>query len=133
VDDPEAAGGKAYKLPDDPRRKLFHKKNLSFGVYSPGTKTFNTGRTVARKDMFKDEKYHFYYIGKPTTLQSDSFIWAHWSWKMGLKCLKSVYSAMLPDAKYNIYISVKLTGPDYVPGSKKENAMYVDRVIVTKE
>ena len=40
---------------------------------------------------------------------------------------------MLPDAKYNIYISVKLTGPDYVPGSKKENAMYVDRVIVTKE
>ena len=133
VDDPEAAGGKAYKLGANPKNASYHKKPFSFGVYSPGTKTFNGGRNLKAKETFKDEKYHFYYLGKPLALENDSFIWVHWSWRMSLKCLKSVYNPVIPDAKYGIWISVKLTGPDYVPGSKKENAVYVDRVIVTKE
>ena len=34
-----------------------------------------------------------------------------------------------PDKEYDIYMSIKLEGPSYVPGSKKEDAIYMDRVI----
>ena len=37
-----------------------------------------------------------------------------------------------PDYYNDIYISLKLTGPVYVKGSKKKNGIFVDRVIITR-
>ena len=34
--------------------------------------------------------------------------------------------------EYDIYISCKLTGPAYVKDSKKENAVYVDKLLAVK-
>ena len=137
ADDPEAAGGKAsvLKIPakiSDRKAKEFHTKNFQGGVYSPMLKKGLLSKAFDRNEMFKDEKYHWYCLGE-TKLVSDCFIWLHWSWRMSFKCLSSVYSAAEPDAVYQIWISVKLQGPAYAPGSKKENAVFADRIIVVKK
>ena len=75
---------------------------------------------------------HWYCLGK-ARLVSDSQIWFHWSWRIGFKCLSSVYSELEPDAQYTIWVSAKLQGPSYSPGSKKEDAVAVDRIIVIRE
>ena len=36
------------------------------------------------------------------------------------------------DREYELYISCKLTGPAYVKGSQKENAVYVDKLVAVK-
>ena len=40
------------------------------------------------------------------------------------------YRATSPNASYDVYISIKVQGPSYVPGSTREDAFLVDRVIV---
>ena len=136
IDDPEAAGGKAVILTapkkNGEREKGFHDRDLQGGIYSPMLKKGFLQKTFSRNEMFKDEKYHWYCLGK-TKLVSDSLIWLHWSWQMAFKCLSSVYSAVEPDAMYTIWFSAKLQGQAYAPGSKKDSALIVDRVIVVKE
>jgi len=133
IDDPQAAGGKAVKLGSSSKTDAeFHSKNLQFGVYSPAAKKFHLSQTVQRDAIFKDENYHWYYIGR-TSLMNDSLIWVHWSWRLGLKCAGTVYNPVLPDAEYGIWLSIKLEGDAYAPGSKNENAVIVDRIIITKE
>lgn len=136
LDDPEAAGGKAsiLKAPesaDAEKKKAFHEKNFQGGVYSPSLKKGFLDRSFTPDEMFKDEKYHWYCLGE-TKLAGDCYIWLHWSWRMSFKCLSSVYSEIEPDAVYQIWASVKLQGPAYAPGSQKENAVIVDRIIVVK-
>ena len=75
---------------------------------------------------------HWCCLGK-ARLVSDSQIWFHWSWRLGFKCLASVYSEVEPDTQYSIWVSAKLQGPAYSPGSKKDDAVAVDRIIVIKE
>ena len=73
-----------------------------------------------------DEKYHFYKLGKvirrKDTKQS---LWGHRTWRLDLNRLFNA----LPPGEYELYVSFKLTGPAYVKGSKKENAVYTDRII----
>lgn len=133
IDDPQAAGGKAIQLgSSDKTGADFHSKELQFGVYSPTAKKFHLSNTVPRDAMYKDEKYHWYSIGS-TSLMNDSYIWVHWFWRMALKCTGTVYNPVMPDARYGVWLSVKLEGPAYSPNSEKENAMLVDRVIFTRE
>ena len=40
------------------------------------------------------------------------------------------YRATSPNASYDVYISIKVQGPSYVPGSTREDAFLVDQVIV---
>ena len=137
INDPEAAGGVACMLTVPPKRSkdqsmAFHSKDFQMGVHSPVRKKSLGSKKFSRDEIFKDEKYHWYFLGK-FTLAPGCFIWVHWSWMMPFKCLSSVYNPIMPEAQYGIWLSVKLQGPAYVPGSKKENAVVVDRIIVTRE
>lgn len=137
INDPEAAGGIACILTVPPKKskdqsQAFHSKDFQVGVYSPVLKKSLGSKIFSRDEIFKDEKYHWYSLGK-YTLAPGCFIWVHWSWMMPFKCLSSVYNPIMPEAQYGIWLSVKLQGPAYVPGSKKENAVVVDRIIVTRE
>ena len=137
MDDPEAAGGKASILATPSKLNAkkageFHAKKLQGGVYSPMLKKGLLSKVFDRDKVFKDEKYHWYCLGE-TKLVGDCYIWLHWSWRMNFKCLSSVYSSMEPDAVYQIWLSIKLQGPAYAPGSGKENAVIVDRIIIVKK
>ena len=65
-------------------------------------------------------------------LSQSCYVWAHWTWTLQVDL--SPYWKKLPSGTpVDIYFSLKWEGPDYFKGSKKENAVSVDRVIVVKK
>ncbi len=133
VDDPEAAGGKALMLSDlkkmgkelDPD---FHKKALEFFLYDNLEKKTILRSAVDREKQAVDEKYHWYRVGKTRLTPSTRFV-VHWTWWISQNVGDAVFDPLEPNAQYEIWASVKLTGPSYVPGSQKQDAIYLDRVI----
>ena len=133
VDDPEAAGGKALMLSDLKKMgkeidKKFHGKELEFSLYDNAGKKTLLRSVVEKTKQAVDEKYHWYRVGKTKLLPSTRFV-VHWTWWILQSIGDSVFDPLEPNAQYEIWASVKLTGPSYVPGSKKQDAVYLDRVI----
>lgn len=133
VDDPEAAGGSALMLSD--LKKLgketpadFHKKPLEFFVYDNGAKKTIFRSVVDKDKQASDEKYHWYRVGKTKLSPSTRFV-IHPSWWISQNIGNSVFDPLEPELQYEIWASVKLTGPSYAPGSGKPDAIYLDRVI----
>ena len=84
--------------------------------------------TALKKDLPRDEKYHWYKLGT-TTLTAKGQMVFHASWKLSQQCSNHVYDPFEPNAKYEIYASLKLTGPSYVKNSQKPDGVYLDRVV----
>ena len=101
------------------------------GVYGQITKR---GCQVAIEKAPEDEKYHWYKIGE-VELDPDSFFYVT-DWHNRL-CLKNFYNMAdgfdFNPNKYEAWISIKLQGPAYVPGSQKENAFLLDRGLLIKK
>jgi hypothetical protein len=131
-DDPDAAGKKAvlYKVIPKPDHD---EANPVFGIYDRAEK--RSGPSLKIKNIPADEKYHIYKLGT-FVLGRDTIIWGHWSWWMGCAYLAPAYvnaDGMKNNPnEWDVYISVKATGPLYVPGSTKENALWCDRIILAK-
>ncbi len=131
ADDPEACGGKAVKLsthPKHPDSAVFHGQLMQFGIYDPAEKKNLIKKYIPLKEVPADEKFHLYHIGK-TKLTEKCYLWAHWSWLIQQSEPQLVYSKLDPDAVYDVYVSVKLTGPAYVAGSREKNTLLLDRLI----
>lgn len=137
VDDPESPLGKALRSPDKEGARTRHimKKQAasllptSFGVYDNETRK---GCLLHISQIPADEKYHWYKIGK-FEFGRQSFLWA-WFWNRTVN-LRSVWTNADGLDGFNtwtIWASVKITGPAYVKGSKKKNAVWLDRVVLTK-
>jgi hypothetical protein len=133
-EDPEATGGKAvyFNLKD---RAPYREKEPAptFFLYDGPSK--RSGPTLEIKDIPTDEKYHLYKMGL-FALGRDTIICGHWSWIMNCAWLAPQYvnaDGMKDNPnEWDVYISVKVTGPVYVPGSTNENALWLDRVILVK-
>lgn len=133
VNDKDAAGGKALCIQvSDMNPKTFHDKDFQFGVYAPTySKKQLINRTIPKSDLPQDEKYHFYPIGNTLIPDSQTFLWLHWSWHLQPK-LGHLFDPAELETKFDIYASIKFEGPAYVKGSKKENNVFLDRVIVVR-
>ena len=141
VKDPDAVGGHAVELAGHLKEnKYFHQgKFVPFhttavpfpiGVYNPATTPkYGPIFKLEAKDIPQDEKYHVYKIGRHF-LMNRSRIFLHWTWHFQFHPRESFMAT--PDYYNDIYISLKLTGPVYVKGSKKKNGIFVDRVIITR-
>lgn len=90
-----------------------------------------------------DEQYHWYRIGryslgKSTGVYGSSMFMHHpWSMRVNLHALHTLADGIERGSKddpnrYDVYLSLKITGPAYVPGSTKPNAIWVDRVILVR-
>lgn len=132
VSDNTAAGGKALKLGNTKYHpKNFHAPPLRFGVYSANRKEFGPSAKIEKSKLPKDEKYHLYKIGR-FNVGPKTYLWTHKSWIMQ-NYLSQAYDALDPEKDYDIYVSFKVQGPAYVEGSKKENAIFMDRIILVKQ
>ena len=130
--DEDAAGGKAVFVPQKRYRfeEPFHGRDLAFGIYSRTQKKRLLEKTISKKDLSQDEKYHFYYLGQ-TPILENSVLWVHWSW--GFQgFLKNAYDPLNPDVLYDVYVSIKVQGPSYVNGSQKADDVRIDRAIFVK-
>ena len=93
-------------------------------------------KVLSPEEVAQDEKYHLIKIGKYTMPETTPAyqMWGHATWKMKLtRLISNLWHPSGVGSVYDVYVSVKLTGPAYVKGSKKENAAYVDRVIFVKQ
>ena len=94
----------------------------------------NKQLNLVLKKVPQDEKYHWYRIPGKIVLDTKSNFWGH-GW--GINARTSFwYTLTYGDPRDNtweqIWFSAKFTGPAYVKGSKKENAIYVDTVIALR-
>lgn len=128
VADLDAAGGKALQYTGEGPKD--HERPLGFGVYDGARRVFGPSQTLKGADVPQDEKYHWYKVGRfPVT--NGTLLWAHWTWLLSVD-LDRVYNPTEQDHERDIWVSLKVTGPAYVRGSKRPNAVSIDRVILTK-
>lgn len=126
--DAQAAGGKAIVYtgngPED------HKKPLNFGVYDGDRKVFGPSVEIKSADLPQDGKYHWYRIGRfPVT--NGVLVWAHWTWYISAH-LDRAFDAAVPDPNCDLWVSLKVLGPDYVAGSKDADSIWLDRVLLVR-
>ena len=80
-----------------------------------------------------DEKYHWYKIGT-ATLEYGCWIHVEWAMRLMLRDFYTMPSGNGTDPnRYEIWASIRMTGPGYVPGSTRENALYFDRGLLVRK
>lgn len=117
VKDPEAAGGIALKLGRVPyQRKLrikLHDRLVTKDLH----------KEVHVTTFPKDEKYHWYYVHTADLYPGIIF------WTNLFENNLSWANLPPPGNRMEIHVSLKFTGPTFVPGSKKPDGIYLDRII----
>ena len=90
-------------------------------------------RTVL-KHIPTDEKYHWYRIPGSIELRSPCYFWGHgWGIQANVSSWYMLTDGNPLDNTWDqVWFSAKFTGPDYVPGSKQENAIFVDMVCIVR-
>ncbi|MCY2988893.1 MAG: DUF4838 domain-containing protein [Planctomycetota bacterium] len=125
VADAEAAGGTAAAFVADSDDA--QKKPLTFGVTGGAT------LTLKPEDVPQDGRYHVFKIGRVKVKQGTT-VWAHASRRLGVNVDRLVVAeANDPTANdWDVYISLKVKGPDYAQGSTDSNGLWLDRVLLVK-
>ena len=122
----DAAAGKALQIKDFDKYSGF-----TFGYRDPMNKKNSKVKTVPRSQLPQDEQFHCYSLGE-VELSPQCYIYVHPSWHIQ-QSLGACFSATLQeDNRCEVFLSLKAEGPAYVPGSKKENALTLDRVLLVK-
>ena len=79
--------------------------------------------------VHQDEKYHWYKLKGKIDLQSSSYFWGHaWAIQFVTDSLYLLTDGIADNNVWEAWFSAKFTGPAYVPGSTKENAIWTDMV-----
>lgn len=139
VDDPDSIIGKALKSAHkDPARHGVDKK-MPNPRYRTTTFRWGNHRTSKRvslrlKKIHTDEKYHWYRFPGKLELDPITYFWGHgWAIQAQTTRLYVLTDGSAEDNTWDeVWVSLKFTGPAYVPGSKKENAIYVDMGVLVK-
>jgi hypothetical protein len=125
IDDPEAAGGKAISLGAEVKDRTKN-NSTSFEIEDWNEGKMLCAKEIKTKDLPKDEKYHLLKIGRVNFVK-DSQANLYCASNREIQC--DLYRVFPPKSSYDVYVSVKFQGPEYVPGSTKANAIMVDRAI----
>ncbi|MBE6374333.1 MAG: DUF4838 domain-containing protein [Lentisphaerae bacterium] len=135
VKDPESIQGEAIKSAD--KRNEYHGVNIllpgKHGFRSTEFRFNGHPSTVHTylQQVYQDEKYHWYRLPGSVVVSDKNTFWGH-GWSIQGRA-NHWYTLTNGDPKDNtwdqIWISAKFTGPAYVKGSTRENAIYVDMVV----
>jgi hypothetical protein len=141
VPDPESETGKALKSHRaDPAQ---HGWNGRF-IYKPGNTFYPTRFTLGNvgfpnplrlrvKNFPADEKYRWYKMPGVIDLQERSCFWGQgWAIQFDTTPLYVRADGIADNNRWECWFHAKFTGPAYVPGSKNENAIWVDYVVLSR-
>jgi hypothetical protein len=86
------------------------------------------------KQIYLDEKYHWYRIPGSAVFSDKNTFWGHgWGVQARVNNWYTLTNGNPRDNTWDqIWFSAKFTGPAYVPGSTKDNAIYVDMVVAVR-
>ena len=139
VKDPDSIIGTALKSAH--KNPAYHGVDKLMPNKKSRTTTFKWGNhkgkkklTLRLKDIHTDEKYHWYRFPGRLELDPITFFWGQgWAIQAQTTRLFAETDGTAEDNTWDeAWVSVKFTGPAYVPGSKKENAIYVDMGVLVK-
>ena len=87
------------------------------------------------KEIPQDEKYHWYRMPGKLELKPVSYFYGHgWAFQAETSHLYTLTDGNPLDNTWDeVWFSAKFTGPAYVKGSKKENAIYVDMAVLIRD
>lgn len=143
IDDPESPTGKALMSANpDP---AFHgaKKTVRGKTgkikWAFRTTKFEVGcqdvkkyKNITLQEVAQDEKYHWYLIPK-AEVSSKCLLWGHcWAIQFDLSQAYQLADGIADNNVWNVWMSLKFTGPDWVKGSNKKNAVYLDQVVLVR-
>ena len=139
--DPDSIAGKALlsRKPRHYEKPTIHSTttpgagemySTAIGVYDYGTK--KSISIDLRKDLPQDEKYHWYKIGV-YELTPGTFVWGfYWQTQCSLAHLCLPPGGKADANNWEVWVSLKFTGPGYVNGSTRTNEIYWDQVMLVK-
>ena len=140
VPDKDATCGKALKSAN--RSLLYHGagkiiKEKSGNYIASAFYLSNIGSPgkvgLELKKVPQDEKYHWYRIPGTYDMNSLAYFWGHsWGIQMNISQVYVVADGVSSVNKWQGWVRAKFTGPAYVRGSKQENAIWVDIVVLTR-
>ncbi len=140
VDDADSMHGKALRVNDKRPEFVGVNKKLP-GPHGFITTEFVLGNHKAEGRVFTilkslptDEKYHWYRIPGSIELRSPCYFWGNgWAIQANVSHWYMLTDGNPLDNTWDqVWFSAKFTGPDYVPGSTKENAMFIDMACILR-
>ena len=99
------------------------------GVYSRDRLTTFTKKLYPKK--FFKPGYNWYYMGK-SKLDRNCYFFFFRSWQIQQDLFKA-YDPANPDAEFDIYLRIKLTGKNFIPGGSGSDAVWFDRLVLVKK
>lgn len=122
VYDADSAAGAALRLD---KQSSHQGREFAVGIYDEVKRQIVVRVTPK---VPQDEKYHLISLGvRPVPRRG--YIFAHSSGLLRVD-FKFCTDPVNPNRKYEIVLSVKLTGPAYVKGSKKQDSVSIDRLLL---
>ena len=123
---PDYYGSKTLVQGNDGRKWSF--RASEFGVYNQDANCKN----FIVEDPASDEKYHWYKIPK-VEIASKSLFWGHcWALQLDLSQAYQLADGISDNNTWDVWFSAKFTGPAWVKDSTKENAVYLDMVVLVR-
>ena len=145
VSDPESAVGKAMRC-FGPTEEYHHEgkvtlqnglkmspRKFCLGATSPVDKK-SISMIFKDSDIPRDEKYHWYKLPGALDIAETTWFWGMcWGIQFRLSSFYVLGDGVAENNRWECWFSAKFTGPAYAPGSRKENAVWVDLVVLTRE
>jgi hypothetical protein len=133
INDPDSPIGKTVssETPDEKYHGVNNKVDLwstDFGVFVVGGK----GKEIRIKDIPADEKYHWYKIPEVEIGSNTAFWGHHWFIQFDLSSAFATADGIDNTNRWDLWFSAKFTGPSYVSGSQKKNAIAVDMIVLAQ-
>ena len=142
VNDPDSTVGKAVKSANPEAAyhgvdKILPIKGAKFSStrFQIGNHKMPGRIYTILKTVPQDEKYHWYQLNGKISLLPKSYFWAHgWAIQADTSHWYTLSDGDPRDNTWDeVWVSAKFTGPAYVKGSTKENAIWVDMVVATRK
>ena len=122
VRDPDAVCGMAFRCAGEAEKLPYN-----VGFYF-GPRKYGESLTITETDIPDDEKFHLYKLGR-TTVMAPLLLHFNHSWTV---CTYLPTVGIIP-SEWDIWVSMKFAGPRYVKGSKAQNAILFDRILLVKD
>ncbi|MBO4344114.1 MAG: DUF4838 domain-containing protein [Victivallales bacterium] len=123
IDDAESPTGKAMRTDVDPNKMKYYDLPFIIGVYDQKNAKGVTSKTFA-KPIGKG--YNWYKLDGIVHMPKDGYVYLTRSWTTQLRTA----NVELAEHDFEIWASVKFTGPKFFDGSKDKNYIYIDRIVL---
>jgi len=129
--DAEAESGMATRFVVTAEEAEKYRLPMVWGLYD-AEKSKGVLENHIRTEDVQGPGYHWYKLGE-TELTKRRYIYFTWSWYIQLDLL-AAFQKDKPDAEYEIWANIKFEGGLFPHGtSQKENAIFVERVVVVEK